>query len=222
MPKYAALLAGAWLLGCGGESRTPPPDPDPDPDPPEDPAVVCRELAPAFTAMAADVAEAMEVPREQALWVLAARLARTRRTVDELEAELAIVDSELASPDFALEPEAYRTRRLAEPARLGALRDEALAEAAALADEATRSSWPALAEPEGPDRVLASVRWRDAAPTVARFRDGCAADPSTLDPEAMRDFADGMALLAEDGHGVGTRALEERLLAGHELAGGAP
>ncbi len=168
------------------------------------------------------VAEAEQVPRDRGLYLQAARLSRAERTVAQLEAQLVIVDAELASPEFTLTPAYYQDARRAERPRLEAERDQARAEQAAMIDEARRSTFIAMADPEGHARVLASLRWRDAAPLVASFRQGCQADPTAVDGTRLRDFASGMAMLEHDGHGVGTRMLEERILAGDDLTGVVP
>lgn len=222
------VLLSCSMTACGDDrAGAPPPDPieraaAPPATPGDDPATACGALAKALDEFDRLVAAAQEVPRDRALYALAARFAQARRTIEITQHELDIVDREAAAPDFVMRPGDYRARRKLERARLEGVLDEALAADAALRDEAARSRFPAVAGDDGPALVLDSIRWRDAAAHVARFRAACATAPAKVDATALRDFVSGMALVGGDGHGVATRALERRLLAGDDLARSLP
>lgn len=230
MGKFA-WISLVLLIACGEARDADPPAaalaPDDGdrvarPGPPPDPRAVCRELAEALGQMLAIVDDAEAVPRDRHLYELAARLSVTRREIEIARHELAILEAEAAAPDHVLAPERYRALRREEHARVEAALVEAIAAEAALRDEAARSVHPKVAAPDGPIFVLLSIRWRDAAAHVRRYAEGCKAAPDAVDGAALRDFVSAMTMLEQDTHDIGIRALEQRLLAGDDLAARVP
>lgn len=233
MRKLAGLF---WLVAACGDGRSDPrtrasaleeadspaaeaPAAEALPDEPlEDPAAACGDVAATLAEMQTLVDEAEAIPADPALHLLAARLSVARRGLAVAQHELAILDAEAAAPDYVLEPARYRELRAVDRVRVEGELETQLADEAALRAQAATSIHPAVADDDGPHAVLSSIRWRAVAPQVRAYREACAGDPSALDPVALRDFVSGLALLEHDGHDVATRALEQRLLDGDDLA----
>ena len=218
--RFLAVAIVLTLVGCG-DNRAAPPPPDPQADP-DDPAVVCRELSPALAAMATLIDDAAAIPKDPALYLLAARLAEAERELGVGEAELAIVEREQGAPDYVLRPPRYRELRERERLRLVAAVNQATAAVATVRAEAAASSYPALALADGAATVLSSIRWRDAAAQVHATQRACAAPAPDLDGAAARDLISGLEMVEGDAHGVGNRALERALLAGDDLTEALP